>query len=254
MSQAGAKEKGLSPGDLQRVLALARVAKAKKTPNPYKSDFKAFLSTMVYTRDEADGGKVKPFPAHWPLWDDLIDDVLREPILMVEKSRRVLASWFMCAFDLWVIAGGYDPRWPQLMPTDQNPDGGNRQVVIAARKLEDAQGSAWWLAERHRFLYDQIIDRDFHKTHWPGFPTIDFRYNWAKASNGGRFDAVPQGADQLRGITATVCHMEEVGFWSELKPSITGALPTIKGGGRIVMVTTAAAGTYAAELALGTTS
>lgn len=235
--------------DMQKLVALARRASEGRRENPYRSSLKRFLE-LCYTKDEGRAGKVRHFPVEWPYWDTLIEDVMTEPLLLIEKSRRVMASWFMCAFDLWLIAGGYDPRWPILMPTDENPNGENRQVILAARKLEDIQGSSWFLHERIAFLYRQLVERGYTETHWPGFPEIKFTFNRASASNGGRIDAVPQGPDVFRGAGATAVHAEEMGHWTQLKDSITGAKMVLQGGGHWLGLTTPNAASYCADIAL----
>jgi hypothetical protein len=236
--------------DMTRLLRLARRAQEGRRGSIYRSDLLAFLRDCVWTYDEAAGGEIRRFPAHYPYMPDLVHDAMTEPRQMWEKARRVLASWFACAMDLWIVAGGYDPRWPTLMPTEQNPDGRNRRVIIAARKLEGLQSSSWFLSERVKFIYDEFIRRGYHETHWPGFPEIRWNIESAVAANGGRINAVPQGADQLRGPGSTLIHWEEASFCPELRASVMGSLSVIKGGGHILLITTAAADTFAAKMAL----
>jgi hypothetical protein len=54
----------------------------------------------------------------------------------------------------------------------------------------------------------------------------------------------------IRGAGASVLHLEEVAFMTQLRDSLKGALLVTKGGGKIVGLSTAQAGTYAASLAL----
>jgi len=208
---------------------------------PWQTNFRAFLRDWVWTQDEARGGLVARLPED-PYLDEVCDTLMERSLLMVEKSRRVRASWIVSALNLWVAAGGQDPRWPSLMLSTHN-----RQVVLAARKLKDLQGSAWFLRERVKFLYDQAVARGIQE-HWPEFPTCEWTYSEARGSNGARINAVPSGSDQLRGPGATVIHCEEAAFWPRAKSTIAGMLPIVLGGGHVVLVTTAQGGTHAQDI------
>lgn len=217
----------------------------ERRAGPWQRSFRAFLREWVWTQDEARGGQVARFP-DYPYIDEVCDALLTYDLLFIEKSRRVLASWTVCAFDLWVAAGGQDPRWPSLMLSTDN-----RQVILAARKLKDLQGSAWFLRERVKFIYDQAIARGIQSV-WPEFPTFEWTYAEARASNGARINAVPSGADQMRGPGATVVHCEETSFWPQARASLSGARPVTQGGGHIVLVSTAQGGTFAEDIRNGT--
>lgn len=211
--------------------------------NPFQRDFHKFLTELVWTKDEARAGVVRKVP-DWPLFRDLTDDLITESLLFLDKSRRVMASWTVCAFDVWILAGGQDPRWPTLMLSTHN-----RQVILASRKLEDLQGSQWFLHERVKFIVDELERRNVRE-HWPGFPTFEWTASQGRASNGSNIDAVPQGANQMRGAGATVIHAEEVATWEQAQPSIESAKMVTQGGGHMVCLSTAQVGTYAADLVL----
>lgn len=238
-----------------RVATLANAIRVRSRKSPWQTDLYRFVTELVWTKDEARGGDVRLFPAY-PFIYDYAEDYITEPLQMWEKSRRMLGSWFACAGDLWIAAGGQDPRW--LGPkTDEHPDGvpvllkstQNRQAIIAARKLEDIQGSAWFLNERVKFIYDQLVMRGIHEK-WPDFPTFTFSETVAKGSNGGRINAVPQGPDVFRGAGATVVHMEEGAFMPDFKRTLSGMGPTLTGGGHCLVITTAESSSYAADIAL----
>jgi len=164
---------------------------------------------------------------------------------LIEKSRRTLISWTVCAFGLWLLAGGQDPRWPELLNSE-----GNRKVVIASRKLEGLAGSAEYLEERVRFMVDQFEEHGGREK-WPDFPGFKWRFDRGVASNGSIITAVPQGPDQMRGAGVTFIQAEELGFWTEAKASIAAALQTLRGGGKFCGITTANAGSYASVIASG---
>lgn len=218
----------------QRVVELSKPAPL----NPYQSDFYKFLSELVYTMDEAAGGRVEKAP-DWPFLKELSDHLITCERLFIEKSRRVFASWAVCAFDVWVAAGGQDPRWPALMNAT-----GHRQVFIVSRKYED---SCKFLKRRVKFIVDQFQERGFHEF-WPDFPDWEWKENEGAASNGSLITAVAQGSDQLRGSGSTVVHIEEFSFFEMARATVESLLPTIQGGGHCCIVTTPNSSSYARDI------
>ena len=206
-------------------------------PNKYQRSFVDFLFDLVKTKDEAAGGRVAHLPRD-PYIFEMIDALMENSLLLIEKSRRVRASWIMCAFDVWIAAGGQDPRWPVLMNAT-----GNRQIVVVSRKLQDAQGSSWFLRNRIKFIIDTLEDNNIRE-HWPEFPEFSWTATEGRASNGSIISAIASGADQARGVAATVVHGEEAAFWIEAKPTIESMLPVLLGGGHLVLVTTPQANSY----------
>jgi hypothetical protein len=231
---------------LQRLAIMrAQIEKlTKAAENPYQRSFELFLRELVWTTDEARGGRISQTP-DWPFLSEVCDLLLTERKVMFEKSRRVFASWTVCAFDLWLAGGGQDPRWPELMLGNSH-----RQIFIVARKFEKP-GSDWFLQSRVKTIYDQF---ELHggREKWPEFPRFYFKEGEATATNGSHITAVAQGADQLRGPGATFAHCEEVAFWELAQPTMEGMLPTLLGGGHVAVVTTAQAATYAQKIRDGT--
>lgn len=239
-----------------QVLAERRRLQATGQDNPYKRRFLNFLLSCVWTKDEARAGLIKPWPRgpgrdgrDWTrLWLEMEDVYLRAKLLMLEKSRRVLASWFTCAFDVWIAGGGQDPRWlnsegdPVLMGSDRN-----RNVIVAARKAKGLAGSEWFIAERIRCILEGFEEHGGREL-WPDFPTWEHTCNRIDFSNGSKIVGVPQGADQTRGAAATVLHCEEVAFWERAAETVGAAIPTMRGGGHIILVTTPQVGTYCADI------
>lgn len=239
----GEPRMGQAPTPAQKFAA----ALAGTKTNPYQRSFLRFWNDLVYTKDEARGGEVRKAPA-WPMFRDIEEDLLTENRLLLDKSRRVMASWFVCAFDIWLMAGGQDPRWPALMLSTQN-----RQVVLASRKEKGFQGSAWFIESRVKFVAEELERRGIREV-WPGWPTWKWTYTEGENSMGGKINGVPQGADQCRGPGALFLHFEEVSSWEQAQPSIESATMTLLGsdgiGGHICCITTAKVGTYAADLVL----
>ncbi len=229
----------------ERLKLLAARAQELRDPakNKYKNNFHLFLTECVWTKDEA-ASRVAQMPSY-PFLKDLADDLLTERKLLIEKSRRVLASWTVCAFDVWVAAGGRDPRWETLTNGDSH-----RLIWIAARQAEQAN---WFLFERVKFLVEQSLEHGL-KQKWPDFPDFRWKEGVGMASNGSQIRTVPQGADAFRGPAATLIHMEEIAFMEEAKATIEGAIPTLRGGGHLVAITTPNNASYAQLVASGDVS
>lgn len=230
---------------LQRLWALDNPA-----PKPaYQTDFHRFLIERVWTKDEAAGGKVARVPP-WPLFADLAADLVIEPKLFIEKSRRVMATWLACAFDVWLAAGGQDPRWVNEQGKSVLLNAtGNRRIFVESRKYED---SCYLLRHRIGFIIDNLLNPPEGppiQQFWPEFPRRwQFKENEIAADNGSVITALGQGADQSRSYGVTALHFEEVAFWEMAQQAIEGAIPTLRGGGHIYCITTAQAGTYAASI------
>jgi hypothetical protein len=209
--------------------------------NPYQSNFNKFAFECCWTADEARGGKVAKIP-DYPYLFEVSDALIECDMLMFSKARRVLASWFCCAYDIWIAAGGQDPRWPQLMNAT-----GNRQVFLGARKYDSA---AFFIKRRHQLILNQFRENDCWRL-WPEFPTWKCTEGEIEFSNNSLITAVAQGSDQLRGPGATLAHLEEIAFWEQAQQTIEGLLPITQGGGHVVAVTTPNSASYAKRIIEG---
>lgn len=212
--------------------------------NPYQRSFEKFLRECVWTTDESRAGQIAPCP-NWPFLTEVSDLLVEEEKLFFQKSRRVFASWTVCAFDVWLAAGGQDRRWPELMLGNSH-----RQIFIVARKFEKP-GSDWFLQSRVKLICDQFLLHGGREK-WPEFPEYYFKEGEGTFSNGSHITAVAQGADQLRGPGATFVHAEEMSTWEMAQETMEGLLPTLLGGGHVAVVTTARAATYAKRIRDGT--
>lgn len=225
----------------EQILALEERLYVLDNPPPanyYQSNFYAFLTNCCWTADEARGGRVARMPDYQFLLE-LADALILCPLLFIEKSRRVMASWAVCCFDVWLAAGGQDPRWPELLLGS-----GYRQIFILGQKFES---TAWFLKRRIQFICNRFEEKGGREL-WPEFPTWEWKEGEGEASNGSLITAVGQGSDQVRGGGATHVHVEEVAFLEKAQQTIEGALPVVNGGGHVTMITTPNAASYAKKL------
>lgn len=205
---------------------LERKAKAKlelqhrKQMKVWANDPWQWVKDCCYTMDEADGGKTKKFPnkaylAHiCTVW-------LRESITAIPKTRRMMLSWIMLSLHLWAAL-----FHPQV------------SVFIQSKKEMD---SAFLMSdERMMFVYN-------HLPKGYAWPTIVKKnggpngvgFSYIKFSNGSYIMAIGQGADQMRGYTAAYVMLDEVAFWEQAEASWGALKPTIQGGGKVALISSA---------------
>ncbi len=228
--------------DATRLLALADHVRAKLHPpiNPLQASFPKFATTMCFTKDEGAGGKVGLIP-DWPYLYEVSDALITCQPVLIEKARRTLISWWVCAFDLWLLAGGQDPRWPALMNSREN-----RKVIIGAQ-FKEGEASSQDFLSRLEFMVDQIEARGLREL-WPEFPRFMWRADRGTGSNGSIVSAVPQGANKVRGSGITFIHYEELGFVEEARATVMAALQTLRPAGHFCGITTANAASFCADI------
>lgn len=221
---------------------------AQKSKCVYQTSFIAFLYDCVWTIDEGRAGEVRAWPrgGEWDAyWLDIENAFLGvQGPLLVDKTRRTMISNVCTAFDLWILAGGQDPRWPALMFSTEN-----RRVLIQSQKREGPGGSEEFLARIGTF-YRLAVERGLRKK-WPNFPTFEFNVRDAKGSNGSLVQAVAQGADQVRGPGTTLLRMEELSAWEQAQDSCEAAIPALNPYGHLIAPCTPKVGSYAARIREG---
>ena len=189
-----------------------------------------FMFGLCYTEDEVAAGSnevavVRLIPdlphlrAMTKLWQE-------ERLFVVVKSRRMIVSWSLTALELYLA-----------MTTPHS-----RIYVISTDQMKSDK-----LVERHQFIYKRLPE-DMPKPHIStragvkgGISRIDFE------ETDSSIEALPGDPDKMRQEGATLIRMEEIAFW---KPAARADLtykaimPTIMGGGRLVVVSSAQDGTF----------
>jgi len=173
---------------------------------------------MVYTKDEHDkDNPFKKFPdkEHVKIICDLW---YRDSLLLVPKSRQLMMTWLFAACYL------LDTQFHE-----------GRLNFFQSKKEEDADR----VVQRAWFIYEN--QPDWVKAMFPADYTFcHIKFTQAKSEIWG----VPQGGDQIRSHTASGIFSDEMAFQPEAEDSYTGALPTIKGGGRFTGVSSANPGFF----------
>lgn len=175
-----------------------------------------WLAQNVETEDPLERA-FRPFPADadWAQYLRVLAALYCNPdahLVLVRKSRRMLASWFSIAARVWK-AGKFK----------------HENIFFGARKLglNINEGSLEMVKRATQILARLKVDRIRYEA---------FRDHIEFPDTGSRIVAVPQGPDALRGVSATDLLMDEAAFWEEAEESFTAARPTIEGRGKIWIV------------------
>lgn len=183
----------------------------------------AFINDCCFTVNEAKRGAVE----HFPKLDYLarVDEIIHgEQVAAFPKSRRMMMTW-RCLANLLHFA----------------MFGKNLSIFVQSKKYDD---SAYLLGDsRLLFLYEHLPQG------YP-WPKVERKtrskmgYDYIKLSNGCEFRAVAEGADQLRQYTASVVYCTEMAFWDFAQATWNSLRPTIEGGGRIFIDSSANPGFF----------
>lgn len=181
-----------------------------------------FVRDACFTQDEADEGRVKAFPDN-PYLRHICDTWSVYKMLAIPKSRRMMLTWIMLALHLHLAL--FVPR---------------SAIFVQSKKAED---SDYLLGDnRMLFIYRHLPDW----LHGYGLPTVQRKQFNLTFSNGSIIKAVSQGADQLRGYTATAVLCDEIAFWERAHETWRALRPIVQGGGRVSLVSSAAPGFFEA--------
>lgn len=180
-----------------------------------------FLCECVWTHDEVDqANPIKPYPKHLLYLKFLVLTWMRKKKLAIPKSRRLTVSWTFIALALWDCVFHKGRSW-----------------AFVSKKEEDSKE----LLQRAKFIYDHIPADKIAPDLLPKLkrgemqtspPVMEFTDIYSKIMG------FPSGGNQLRQRGFSGILEDECAFWEDAEASYASAEPTIKGGGRMVMVST----------------
>lgn len=139
------------------------------------------------------------------------------PLFAVPKSRRMMATWTMLALHTWLCI--YRP---------------GTRVAVISRKLGDnpSQGS-WELIERVWFILQHLPPEVL------AVPAEHYKARITWPSIHSEIIGIAQGPDQLRQLTVTAILGDECAHWEEARETYVAMLPTLEGGGRVTLISSA---------------
>lgn len=187
----------------------------------FRDDPLLFLTHCVFTHDEVDAERpIKPYPSDLLYLQFLTHMWVNKRRLAVPKSRRLTVSWTFIALALWDCIFHKGRSW-----------------ALVSKKEEDSKE----LVQRAKFIYDHIPKDMISPDLLPKLkrgemqaspPAMEFTDIYSK------IQGFPSGANQMRQRGFSGLFFDEVAFWDEAEAAYASAEPTVKGGGRMVMVST----------------
>lgn len=182
-----------------------------------------FLKHCVFTLDEVDEkNPIKPYPSHFLYLYFVVLMWKIEKKLAVPKSRRMTVSWTFISLAVWEVIFHKGKSW-----------------AFTSKKEEDAKE----LVERAEFIVKQIPPEMIAPELIPKMkngkmqtspPVLEFPEIHSK------IQGFPQGGNQLRQRGFSGILEDECAFQEESEDTYAAAEPTIKGGGRMVKVSSRA--------------
>lgn len=186
-----------------------------------RSDPWLFLKYAVFTHDEVDQiNPIKMYPAHLDYLRFLVLMWQAKKKLAIPKSRRLTVSWTFIGLALWDCIFHKGRSW----------------AFVSKKELDSLE-----LVQRAKFIFDHIpadvISPDLLPKLKRGEmqsspPTLEFPAIYSKIMG------FPAGGNQLRQRGFSGILEDECAFWEEAEAAYASAEPTVKGGGRMVMVST----------------
>lgn len=190
-------------------LAVLEYEKCKRDPWHW-------LTNWVWTLDTHDKVQpVKRFPDSEYL-KFTTEIWLRETLLLIPKSRQMMLTWLIVALYLW------DAQFHL-----------GRYIFFQSKKEKDADD----ILSRAKFMFNNqpyfLKPKNEQKYCQMSFP-----------STNSLIRAIPQGGDQIRMHTASGLFIDEAAFQHQAEEAFTAAKPSIDGGGKVTMVSSANPGFF----------
>ena len=191
-----------------------------------------FLTNWAFTLDVHDQeSSIKAFPKKEHL-RILVETWLKEPLLLIPKTRQMMMSWLFTTLYLW------DTQFHH-----------GRLTFFQSKKADDADD----LVKRAKFVYDR--EPRFLKRYFLGgkFYALNVNPQHGGQHTQGKMTfpeinseirGIPEGGDVIRMHTASGILEDEMAFQPEAKSAFTAAKPTISSKGRFTGVSTAEDNTF----------
>jgi len=209
---------GAEPNTKRADEVVARVKRLRESPWAAIDEGHIWTLDSVKLSDPA--GVIKKFPKH-PWLREATEFWMDNPLTAWPKSRRMMMSWMAVWWHLWL--GMFFP---------------GAHVYLQSENEEKSNE----LIERAGFIYNHIPQDAFPRPKLKngkvlychiGFPGL---YSFLQG--------VPQGANQLRGPTASAVMLDEAAFWEHGRSSFAATRPCTEGGGRVTVISSAQNGWF----------
>lgn len=209
---------GVEPNTRKADDIVAKVKRLRSHP------WAAIEDGIVWTLDSAKlsdpAGVIKRFPKA-PWLREATQIWLDNPLTAWPKSRRMMMSWLAVWWHLWL--GMFHP---------------GAHVYLQSENEEKSNE----LIERAGFIYNHIPDEAFPKPKLKSGRVMWCNLEFPKLYS--FLKGVPQGANQLRGPTASAVMLDEAAFWEHGRASFAATKPCTEGGGRVTVISSAQNGWF----------
>lgn len=176
-----------------------------------------FIMTHCFTKDEHDArNPVKRFPRKRYLVE-VIQELHTNQLIAIPKSRQIMLTWTAICYLLHLAIFN---RFRLIFLQSKKEDDA---VALISRVKHVYDYLPWWLQAASSLKKKM--------TQMP--------YNKLLLSNGSEMWGIPQGADVVRQHTASAILSDEAAFQAKHEESYKAAKPTIDGGGKYVVISSA---------------
>lgn len=190
-----------------------------------------FIASSIFSRDEVNAlepVRLAPMTPGRPGYKPYIEPIIRvlqaEPLVIVDKSRRMWLSYLMLAYHLHMAFTNTD-----------------RRIAIVSKKFED---SCAHLDNMSR-MYEAIPEEIYPKACRPTLKRREGLLNFEEIDS--LVHAVASGPDQVRQFGFTAIFLDEFDFTEKQELTYGALMPTIQNGGRLSIATTHAMATSGEE-------
>lgn len=207
---------------------------APAQPFPDKPYLRVFLDCLLVS-----GRYLTPLQATYALdWGvplARLERLHQSGVLCVEKSRQVMASWLVVAYVLW--RAKFHPHQLILVQSKREDDAA---LLVFQKEPQIARLS--FLEMNLPPELRKVPFSDHHGLSRQGFGATRCHVYFP---NGSHVWGIPQGGNIIRSNTCSLLFSDEAGFQPEFGLAYQAALPSIKGGGQGVFVSSAEIGDFA---------
>lgn len=180
---------------------------------------------LVWTLDSTDLSRpIKKFP-NQPWLREYTEVWMRSPLFAGPKTRRMMISWLMVWNHLWLAM--FHP-------------GAHVYFQSETEKKSDE------LVGRAGFIFDHFPEGEIALPQ-PKPGKNNATTSWCSLAFPklhSFIEGIPQGANALRQYTASAVFLDECSFWEKGRESFAATKPTIEGGGRVTLVSSAQRGWF----------
>lgn len=216
-----ARKEELATGLSDDELAEAMTTLLVQANARYRDDCWRWLCEQVFTIDEA-SKEIRPWPAEKEYLRELLENDLignYQP-LAIPKSRRMMVSWLVAAWSVWLAR--FHP---------------NNAIYIQSETEDKA---AFLVDSRCQFIEDHLrvpaLRKTYEATKTKGGQTGRLHYEATRSF----IRAVAQGGNVARTFTPSVWIMDECEFQPEAAEALAAALPFVEKRMKLVLISSSA--------------